>query len=188
MKTGARVALGIGAGYVFGRTRKMRVAMIVAAASATGIIATAPREVVQRALQRTLADPEVNKIATSVRGDLAGAARSAAVTAATNRIEALNQRLREVEPAHGDGSEPPEPDVDEADTEPAEPEEAEPEEAEAEPEEAEAEAEEPAAAEAEPEPKPKRTPSRTRSTSTARRTRSSGGSTTNRAPVRRTRR
>lgn len=140
MKTGARVAVAIGAGYVFGRTRKMRLAMMAAAASATGILANPPREVFERLMKRALSSPEINEISESVRGDLAGAAKSAAFSAATSRIEALNQRLRDT--GHL------------------------------------------------PEPTRRRsgsgtTTSRSRSTGTARRTRSG---TTERAPVRRTRR
>lgn len=167
MKTGARVAVAIGAGYVFGRTRKMRLAMMAAAASATGILANPPREVVERLMRRALSSPEINEISESVRGDLAGAAKSAAFSAATSRIEALNQRLR-------DTGHLPEPQA--AESEPSEQEPAEPE-----------PAEEPAE---EPEPTRRRSgsgtaASRSRSTSTTRRTRSGA---TERAPVRRTRR
>lgn len=121
MKTGARVAVAIGAGYVFGRTRKMRLAMMAAAASATGILANPPREVVERLMRRALSSPEINEISESVRGDLAGAAKSAAFSAATSRIEALNQRLRdtghlpepqaaaESEPSEQEPAEEPEP-------------------------------------------------------------------------------
>ena len=163
MKTGARVAVAIGAGYVFGRTRKMRLAMMAAAASATGILANPPREVFERLMRRALSSPEINEISESVRGDLAGAAKSAAFSAATSRIEALNQRLR-------DTGHLPEPQA--AESEPAEPEPAEPEPAE------------------EPEPTRRRSDSataasRSRSTSNTRRTRSG---TTERAPVQRTRR
>ncbi|MPY83040.1 MAG: hypothetical protein GEV00_06875 [Actinophytocola sp.] len=163
MKTGARVAVAIGAGYVFGRTRKMRLAMMAAAASATGILANPPREVFERLMRRALSSPEINEISESVRGDLAGAAKSAAFSAATSRIEALNQRLR-------DTGNLPEPQA--AESEPSEPEPAEPEAAE------------------EPEPTRRRSgsgtaASRSRSTATTRRTRSG---TTERAPVRRTRR
>lgn len=172
MKTGARVAVAIGAGYVFGRTRKMRLAMMAAAASATGILANPPREVVERLMRRALSSPEINEISESVRGDLAGAAKSAAFSAATSRIEALNQRLR-------DTGHLPEPQA--AESEPSEQEPSEQEPAEPEP------AEEPAE---EPEPTRRRSgsgtaASRSRSTSTTRRTRSGA---TERAPVRRTRR
>lgn len=161
MKTGARVAVAIGAGYVFGRTRKMRLAMMAAAASATGILANPPREVVERLMRRALSSPEINEISESVRGDLAGAAKSAAFSAATSRIEALNQRLR-------DTGNLPEPQV--AESEPSEP--------------------EPEPAEPEPEPTRRRSgsgtaASRSRSTNATRRTRSGASE---RAPVRRTRR
>ena len=39
--------------------------------------------------------PEIGKITESVRGELLSAARAAAVTAASNRIDSLNERLQQ---------------------------------------------------------------------------------------------
>jgi hypothetical protein len=37
MKSGTRVAIGVAAGYLLGRTRKMRLALMIAAAGVTGL-------------------------------------------------------------------------------------------------------------------------------------------------------
>lgn len=94
MRAGARVALGVGAGYLLGRTRKMRLAFMVAAAGATGRFGVAPTELLVRGVRKVLDTPEMNEVTELVRGELADAARSAAIAATSGRVEALNERLR----------------------------------------------------------------------------------------------
>ncbi|MEU5841010.1 hypothetical protein [Rhodococcus sp. NPDC047139] len=94
MKPGARVALGVGIGYFLGRTKKMRLAMMLAGAGVTGKLPSNPQEVLQRSASMLGSSPEINKITESVRGELMNAARAAAVTAASNRIDAINERLQ----------------------------------------------------------------------------------------------
>ncbi|PXY23527.1 hypothetical protein [Prauserella endophytica] len=96
MKGGAQVAAAVGAGYLLGRTRKMRLALMIAAAGATGKLGGAPRELLQQGVKRLAASPELSKITDSVRGDLVDAARSAAMAAASSRIDSLNDRLQGV--------------------------------------------------------------------------------------------
>lgn len=93
MKGGARVAMGVGVGYLLGRTRKMRLALMVAAAGATGTLGGSPRELLQRGLKQLSSSPELGKITESVRGELLDAAKAAAVTAASSRIESLSDRI-----------------------------------------------------------------------------------------------
>ncbi|MFV9428274.1 MULTISPECIES: hypothetical protein [Rhodococcus] len=108
MKPGARVALGVGIGYFLGRTKKMRVAMMLAGAGMTGKLPSNPQELLQRSASMLGSSPEINKITESVRGELMHAARAAAVTAASNRIDALNERLQSRASGGGGGSEEPE--------------------------------------------------------------------------------
>lgn len=95
MKARTEVALAIGAGYLMGRTRKMRLAMMVAAAGATGGLGKAARVVAERGSQRISATPELAKIAETVQGELMQAVRTAAVTAASSRIDSLSSKLTE---------------------------------------------------------------------------------------------
>jgi len=96
MKSGTKLALGlgVGAGYVLGRTRKLKLALLLAGGGMTGRLPGTPRELMQQAAGALGSSTELGKITESVRGDLIGAARAAAVTAAANRIEALNDRLQ----------------------------------------------------------------------------------------------
>ncbi|WP_418345174.1 hypothetical protein [Rhodococcus pyridinivorans] len=105
MKPGARVALGVGIGYFLGRTKKMRVAMMLAGAGMTGKLPSNPQELLQRSASMLGSSPEINKITESVRGELMHAARAAAVTAASNRIDALNERLQSRASGGGERSE-----------------------------------------------------------------------------------
>ncbi|WP_255024882.1 MULTISPECIES: hypothetical protein [Rhodococcus] len=106
MKPGARVALGVGIGYFLGRTKKMRVAMMLAGAGMTGKLPSNPQELLQRSASMLGSSPEINKITESVRGELMHAARAAAVTAASNRIDALNERLQSRASGGGRSEEP----------------------------------------------------------------------------------
>lgn len=98
MSSRTRLACGVAIGYLLGRTRKMRLALMVA--GATGAAGT-PRQLVERGLKQLASVPEVGKLATMARGQLVDAAKTAAMTAASSRIDALNERLQ----SHGDGDE-----------------------------------------------------------------------------------
>lgn len=94
MKAKGQVALAVGAGYMLGRTHKMKAALMLAAAGATGRYPGGPRDLLQRGA-RVLADsPEVARLGESIRGELMQAARAAAVTAASQRIDSFSDRLR----------------------------------------------------------------------------------------------
>ena len=95
MKCGTRVALGVGAGYFLGRRHKMRLAMMLAAAGASSKLGGDPRELLTQGLERLSSSPEVGKLTEQVRVQLVDAVKSAALTAATSRVESLNQRLRQ---------------------------------------------------------------------------------------------
>ena len=101
MKSQARLAMGVGIGYLLGRTRKMRLALMIAAAGATGAVGS-PRQLVQRGLKQLGSSPELSKLTEVTRGQLIGAAKTAAVTAASSRIDALNERLEGASGAKSD--------------------------------------------------------------------------------------
>lgn len=121
MKPGARMALGVGAGYLLGRTKKMRLALMIAAAGASGRMNTSPRALLQNGLKQLGSSAELGKLTDIARDELVSAAKAAAVTAASNRIESLNTRLQEGGRTSGkeSGEEPDEDryDEDEADSE-----------------------------------------------------------------------
>ncbi|WP_063917731.1 hypothetical protein [Nocardia niwae] len=95
MKGGGRIALGVGIGYLLGRTRKMRFAMSLAGAAMARRSAGTPGGLLERGTELLRSTPELTRITDTVRDELVGAVRSAAVTAASNRIDALSNRLQQ---------------------------------------------------------------------------------------------
>ncbi|MGY2120215.1 hypothetical protein ACW9HJ_02085 [Nocardia gipuzkoensis] len=95
MKGGGRIALGVGIGYLLGRTRKMRFALSLAGAAMAKRSTGTPADLLERGTSLLKSSPEVTRITDTVRGELLGAARSAAVAAASNRLDALNARLQQ---------------------------------------------------------------------------------------------
>lgn len=89
MKGGTRVAAGVAAGYLMGRTKKMKLALMVTAAGVTGGLAKSPGGLARRAVGGLGASGPVESLMGTVRGEL----KSAATAAATRRIDALTERL-----------------------------------------------------------------------------------------------
>ncbi len=94
MKCGVRMAAGVGIGYLLGRTHKMRFALMLVGAGLSRQ-AGGPQALLQRGASVLGSSTELTKITDTIRGELMDAARAAAVTAASNRIDALNARLQE---------------------------------------------------------------------------------------------
>ncbi|WP_460347560.1 hypothetical protein [Actinoallomurus acanthiterrae] len=94
MKDGLRIALAVGAGYLMGRRRKMKLALTLAAAGASGRIAKNPAGLVKQGTKLLSASPEVKVLTETVRGRLVEAGKAAAVTAASSQIDALSDRLQ----------------------------------------------------------------------------------------------
>jgi hypothetical protein len=85
MANGAKVALAVGAGYFLGRTRKTRLALMLAAAGLTGKFTTNPTELVAHGVKSLAGSPELDQLREQLRGDVLGAVRSAALAAASLR-------------------------------------------------------------------------------------------------------
>lgn len=105
MKGGAQAALAIGVGYILGR-RKMRLATMLAVGAAAGGIgglgpAAARRgaKYVGSAIGSTdiagALGPQIGEIVDTVRGELLDAAKVAAASAVTSRIDSLSDSLHE---------------------------------------------------------------------------------------------
>lgn len=95
MKAGAQVALGVGIGYLLGRTRKMRWAIGLAVAGATGRLGSSPGQLLQRGAKLIQSSPAIGRLTETVRGELLDAVKSAAVATASHRIDALSERIQE---------------------------------------------------------------------------------------------
>jgi hypothetical protein len=99
---GAKVALAVGAGYLLGRTRKMRLALMLASAGITGKFRTRPTDVLADGLKSLGASEELMQVADQLRDQALNAAKAAALATAINRVNALNERLQQA-PATGVG-------------------------------------------------------------------------------------
>lgn len=93
MKGGTRIAMGVAVGYLMGRTKKMRLALMITGAGLTGSLAKSPGGVMRRAAGALGASESVENLVGNVRGELRSAVTKAATTAATRRIDALSDRL-----------------------------------------------------------------------------------------------
>ena len=109
MKGGTRVAAGVAAGYLMGRTKKMKLALMVTAAGITGSLAKSPGGLARRAIGELGASGPVENLMGTVRGEL----KSAATAAATRRIDALTERLSGSSGADEDGAEQEQPEEEE---------------------------------------------------------------------------
>jgi hypothetical protein len=101
MSNGAKVALAVGAGYLLGRTRKMKMALMLAAAGVTGKFPARPADVVAHGLKSLGGSEQLGQLTEQLRGEVLGAARSAALTAVTHQVDSLNGRLQGVTSAVG---------------------------------------------------------------------------------------
>lgn len=72
----------------------MKMALMLAAAGATGRFPGGPRDLLERGSKMLASSPEFAKIGDTVRGELVNAAKAAAVTAASQRIDSLSNRLQ----------------------------------------------------------------------------------------------
>ena len=89
-----QMALAVGAGYMLGRTHKMKLALMLAGAGASSRFPSGSLGVLGQAGKLLADSPEVARLGATVRKELMNAAKTAAVTAASHRIDSLNSRLQ----------------------------------------------------------------------------------------------
>lgn len=91
----ARIAAAMASGYLLGRRRKIKLAIMVGGLLAGKRIATTPRGLLKQANEYIEANPELAKLSESVRTTLMDSARQAAVGTASNRINRLSDTIHE---------------------------------------------------------------------------------------------
>jgi hypothetical protein len=101
VKCGLRVALGVAGGYFLGRTKKMKLAMMLAGMAA-GRQAGGPGELLKGGTKLLASRPELARLTDEVRGRLLEAGKAAAVAAATRQVENLTDRVGKRVEALGD--------------------------------------------------------------------------------------
>lgn len=102
MKGSTQAALALGFGYVLGRRRKFRRAVIVAGAMATGGAGALGSTAMRRGAKVLGSSDAIGKVAPqlggigdAVRGQLLNAGKTAAIAVVSNRIEALSDSLHQ---------------------------------------------------------------------------------------------
>ena len=92
MKCGVRVALGVAGGYFLGRTKKMKLAMMLGSMAA-GRAAGGPGQLLRQGAKLVGQSPELGRLSDEIRGRLLDTAKVAAVAVATRQVEALTERV-----------------------------------------------------------------------------------------------
>ncbi|MFD7008256.1 hypothetical protein [Rhodococcus jostii] len=90
--TRLQIAAAVVVGYWLGRGHRKKLGLLLASAGA-GRLAGGPQEMVDRASKLPQTSPEFAELSESVRGQLLDAVKVAAMTAATARVDALDNRL-----------------------------------------------------------------------------------------------
>jgi hypothetical protein len=103
MKCGARVALGVAGGYFLGRTKKMKLALMLGTLAA-GRRAGGPGELLGQATKLLSASPELTRLTDEVKGRLFDAGKGAALAVAARQVEALTDRVGKRVESIGDTS------------------------------------------------------------------------------------
>ncbi|MCP2323211.1 hypothetical protein HDA40_001718 [Hamadaea flava] len=116
------IPLAVGVGYVLGRTHKLKLAILLGAAAAAGKYAGPANEMMQRGARSLTSSTDLKQL-TEPGQRLMEAAKGAALTALTGRLNQLSGRLTEGMPSLGGaGEEPDERESDEREPEDREPE------------------------------------------------------------------
>jgi hypothetical protein len=101
VKCGARVALGVAAGYFLGRTKKMKLAMMLGGMAA-GRQAGGPGELLRTGTKLLNSSPELARLTDEVRGRLLDAGKGAVLAVAARQVESLTDRVGKRVESFGD--------------------------------------------------------------------------------------
>jgi hypothetical protein len=92
VKCAARVALGVAGGYLLGRTKKMKLAVMLGGMAA-GRRAGGPGQLLAQGTKLLGQSPELARLTDELRGRLLEAGKGAAVAMATRQVENLTERV-----------------------------------------------------------------------------------------------
>jgi hypothetical protein len=92
VKCGARVAMGVAGGYFLGRTKKMKLALMLGGMAA-GRRAGGPAQLLAQGTKLLGQSPELARLTDEISGRLLDAGKGAAVAVATRQVEALTERV-----------------------------------------------------------------------------------------------
>ena len=93
MSATSKIGLAVVGGYVLGRTKKMKLAIMLGGALAGRKLNLSPAELMSQDAKLASASPELGRLQSAVRGRLLEAGKDAAMAAASNRMESLTDTL-----------------------------------------------------------------------------------------------
>lgn len=91
----SRIAAAVALGYFLGRTKKMKLAIVVGGILAGKKLPTDPAELLRQGVKSVAGSDELSSLTRDVRGQLVEAAKAAATAAASRKIESLGDSLSE---------------------------------------------------------------------------------------------
>ena len=94
MSATTKIGLGVAAGYLLGRTKKLKLAITVGSMLAGQRIATDRRGLMQQGALLVDSNPELRKLRDQITGKMFEAAKAAAITTATSRLEGVTKQLQ----------------------------------------------------------------------------------------------
>jgi hypothetical protein len=94
MDAKSKVAAAVAAGYLLGRTKKLKLAVTVGSVLAGQRVSTNPQKLLKGASSLVQNNPALSALQTELRGRAFDAAKGAAVSVATSRIDKLTNTLR----------------------------------------------------------------------------------------------
>lgn len=93
MNTASRTALAVGGGYLLGRTRRLRFALLIGSAVTGRTLPTSPADLLRIGSALAADSAEFRRVRGAVRARLFPAGRAAVVAAAGHQLETLTARL-----------------------------------------------------------------------------------------------
>jgi hypothetical protein len=95
MKDGVRIGMAVGLGYLLGRTRKMRLALMIAGVGVTGRLGKNPAALVKQGAGVLGSSPEFKTLTDTLRGRLVEVGKTAAITAVSSQVDTLSEKIGE---------------------------------------------------------------------------------------------
>ena len=95
MKHGGRVMLAVAGGYFLGRTKKMKLAIMLAGMASGNKIARDPAQLLAQGTRLVQSNPQLSALSDQVRGRLVEAGKGVAVAVVSRQLDSLSDRLSE---------------------------------------------------------------------------------------------
>jgi hypothetical protein len=93
MKCKVQAGLALAGGYLLGRTKKLKFALMLGGLAAGRGLSTNPTALLKQGTDAVRSNAELTKLVEQARGGLMDAGKAAVIAAASNRMESMSERL-----------------------------------------------------------------------------------------------